>query len=94
MWNFVGFQEKHRQDSHNIKIDTFYRLPDTSAQCIKGAENYPEAGILVNYDIGDYSEGYDHFNEAFGARTKDDVLPPLVSDPLLNLRLPLFMFWI
>ena len=42
IWITVGFQQRKRQDSKNLKSDTVCRLPVTSAQCIIGTENYPD----------------------------------------------------
>ena len=36
----------------------FCRLPVTSCQCIIGMETYPDAGMLLNYDDDDCSQGY------------------------------------
>ena len=58
IWIIVGFRLSERQDSQNLNNDSFYRPPVTSAQCIIGTENYPDAGILLNYDDDDYSLGY------------------------------------
>ena len=80
IWYFIGFQQKDRQYSQNLTNDTFSRLPVVSAQCIIGTENYPDAGILLNYDDDDYSQGYSQIKEAFRALTKDDILQPYMSD--------------
>ena len=34
IWIFVFFQQRDRQDSQNLNIDTFYRPPVTSAECV------------------------------------------------------------
>ena len=60
--------------------DTFCRLPVVSAQCIIGTEKYPDAGILLDYNNDDYSQGYHQIKEAFKALTKDDILQPYISD--------------
>ena len=60
--------------------DTFCRLPVVSAECIIGTEKYPDAGILLNYDDDDYSQGYHQIKEAFKALTKDDILRPYMSE--------------
>ena len=74
IWIIIGFQQRDRQDSQNLNNDTFCRLPVVSAQCIIGTEKYPDAGILLNYDDDDYSQGYHQIKEAFRALTKDDIL--------------------
>ena len=76
----VGFQQRDRQDSQNLKNDTFCRLPVVSAQCIIGTEKYPDGGIILNYNDEDYSQGYGQIKEAFKALTKDDILQPYISD--------------
>ena len=58
IWIIVGFQQRYRQDSRILNNDTFYRPPVTSAQCIIGAQNYPDSAILLNYDDDDYSRRY------------------------------------
>ena len=60
--------------------DTFCRLPVVSAQCIIGTEKYPDAGILLNYDDDDYTQGFSQIKEAFRALTKDDILEPYITD--------------
>ena len=80
IWIIIGFQQRDRQDSQNLNNDTFCRLPVVSAQCIIGTEKYPDAGILLNYDDDDYSQGYYQIKEAFRALTKDDILQPYISD--------------
>ena len=76
----IGFQQRDRQDSQNLNNDTFCRLPVVSAQCIIGTEKYPDAGILLNYDDDDYSQGYHQIKEAFRALTKDDILQLYISE--------------
>ena len=76
----IGFQQRDRQDSQNFNNDTFCRLPGVSAYCVIGTEKYPDAGILLNYDDDDYSQGYSQIKEAFRALTKDNILQPYISD--------------
>ena len=76
IWIIIGFQ----QDSQNLNNDSFYRLPVVSAQGIIGTDKYPDAGILLNYDDDDYSQGYHQIKEAFKALTKDNILQPYISD--------------
>ena len=80
IWIIIGFQQQDRQDSQNLINDTFCRLPVVSAQCIIGTEKYPDAGILLNYDDDDYSQGYHQIKEAFKVLTKDDILQPYISE--------------
>ena len=80
IWVIIGFQQRDRQNSQNLNNDTFCRLPVVSAQCIIGTEKYPDAGILLNYDDDDYSQGYHQIKEAFRALTKDDILQPYISE--------------
>ena len=54
-WLIIGFQQRDQEDSQNLNNGTFCRLPVVSAQCIIGTENYPDAGILLNYDDDDYA---------------------------------------
>ena len=70
VWIIIGFQQSTRQNSQNENNDTFYRPPVTSAQCNIGTENYPDSGILLNYDDDDYNQGYGQIKEAFTALTK------------------------
>ena len=74
----AGFQQRERQDSENINNDTFYRPPVTSAQCIICTEKYPDAGILLNYDDDDYSQGHGQIKEASRFLTKNDILNPYI----------------
>ena len=80
IWIIIGFQQRDRQDSQNLNNDTFCRLPVVSAQCIIGTEKYPDAGVLINYDDDDYSQGYHQIKEAFRVLTKDDILQPYISE--------------
>ena len=74
IWIIVCFQQRDRQDLQNLNNDTFYTPPVTSAQCNIGTENYPDSGILLNYDDDCNSQGYGQIGEAFRALTKDDIL--------------------
>ena len=80
IWIIIGFQQQDRQDCQILNNDTFCRLPVVSAQGIIGTENYPDAGILLNYDDDDYSQGYHQNKETFKALTKDDILQPYISE--------------
>ena len=80
IWIIIGFQQRDRHDSQNLNNDTFCRLPVVSAQCIIGKEKYPDAGILLNFDDDEYSQGYHQIKEALRALTKDDILRPYISD--------------
>ena len=80
IWIIIGFQERGRKDSQNLNNDTFCRLLVTSCQCIFGTEKYPGAGMLLNYDDDDYSQGYHQIKEDFRALTKDNILQPFISD--------------
>ena len=80
IWISVWFQQQDRQDSPNLYNDTFCRLPVVSAQCIIGTEKYPDAGILLNYDDDDYSQGYPQIKEAFKALARDNIIQPYISD--------------
>ena len=40
----------------------------------------PDAGILLNYDDVDYSQGYAQIKEVFKVLKKDDILQPYKSD--------------
>ena len=80
IWIIVGFQQRSRQDSQNLNNDTFFRLPVNSVQCIIGTEKHADAGVLINYDGGDYSQCYGLTKEAFRALTKDDIRQPYISD--------------
>ena len=80
IWIIIGFQQQDRQDSQDLNNDAFCRLPVVSAQCVIGTEKYPDAGILLNYDDDDYSQGYHQIKEAFRALTKDDILQPYITE--------------
>ena len=55
-------------------------MPYTSAQCIIGTENYPDNGILLNYNVDDYSQGYGQIKEIFRVLAKDNKLQPYKSE--------------
>ena len=57
----------------------FHKPPVTSAQCIIGTEEYPAAGVLLNCDDDDFSQGYAQIEETFRALTEDDILKPFKS---------------
>ena len=70
IWIIIGFQQIDRQDSQNLNNDFFCRLPVSSAQANIGTEKYTDAGILLNYDDDEYSQGYRQIKEVFRASTK------------------------
>ena len=80
IWIIVAFQQSDRQHDQNLNNDTFYRPPVISAQCIIGTEKYPDSAVLLNYNDGNYSEGYAQIKEAFRALSKDDIPKPYISD--------------
>ena len=80
IWIVHGFQQLDRQDSQNLNIDTFCRLPIVSAQCVIGTEKNPDAGIILNYDDDDYKQGHGQIKEALRVLTKDDILQPYISE--------------
>ena len=45
-----------------------------------GTENYPNSGILSNYNDDDCSLGYSEVKEAFKAVTNDNILQPYISE--------------
>ena len=50
----IGFQQQDRENSQILKIDTFHRLPVTSAQCIVGNQKILDSAFLLHYDDDDY----------------------------------------
>ena len=84
IWIIICFQHQDRQDSQNLNNDTFCRLPVVRDHCIIGTEKNPDAGILLNYNGDDYSQGYHQNEEAFRALTKDDILQPYISEEVQN----------
>ena len=84
IWIIIGFRQRDRQDSQNLNNDTFCRLPVVSVECIIGTEKYPDAGILINCEDDDYSQGYHQIKEAFKALTKKEILQPYIKD--INFR--------
>ena len=77
--DFIGFQQKERQDSQNFNNDANYRPSKASVKCVIGTEKYPDAGILIIFD-DEFSQGYGQIKEVFRALTKDDILEPYKSD--------------
>ena len=80
IWFIVGFQQRNRQDSQDLNNDTFCSLPVTSAQCILGTENSPDAVILINYDDDELSQGCGQNKEAFETLTQNDIFKPYVTE--------------
>ena len=78
--DFFSFPTKWRQHDQNLNNDTFVRLPIISAQDVIGTERYPDSGILLNYDTGDYSQGYGQIKESFKALTKDEIFKPYITE--------------
>ena len=76
IWFIIGFQQRDRQDSQNLNNDTFFKLPVTTAHCNNGTENYSDAGILLIFDIDDYSQSYGQIRADFRALTKDEIIQP------------------
>ena len=90
-WMIVGFQQRDREDSQNLKNDTFDRNPLTSTQCIVVTEKYPNSAILLNYNNDDYNQRYGEIEEASKAVTKDDILKPYISDNIFRLSSSIFL---
>ena len=80
IWVIIGFQQQDRKVLQKLSNDTFCKLPVVSAKCVISTENYPNAGILLNYNDDDYKQGYGEIQQAFKALTKDDILQPYISD--------------
>ena len=80
VWIMIGYQQQDRQISQNLNNDTFRRLPVVCAQRIIGTENYSDAGIILNYNDDDYSQGYHQIREAFKSEIKDNILQPYISE--------------
>ena len=80
IWIIIGFQQQDRKSSQDLNNDTFCRLPVVIAQCIIRTEKCPDAGILLNYDDDEYSQGYHQINEAFKALAKVDIPQPYISE--------------
>ena len=55
-------------------------MPVVSAKCVISTDDYPKAGILLNYNDDDYNQGYGEIQQAFKNLTKDDILQPYISD--------------
>ena len=80
IWIIIAFWQRTLQDSQNLNMDTFCRLPVVSAKAVIGTEKDPEAGILLKYDDDEYNQGYTQTNETFRALTKHDIFQPYISD--------------
>ena len=72
IWIIISFQQRDSQESQNLNIDAFCRLPVTSAQYFIGTERNPDAAILKNYDDDDddYSQGYAQIQKSFWSFNK------------------------
>ena len=75
----IRFQQKNRQDLHNLNNGTFCRLSVVSAQPSIGIEKNPDAGLLLNYG-DEYIQGYSQIKDTFRDLTKVDTLQPYKSD--------------
>ena len=53
------FQEKGWRDDIRFNNVVSVRLNVSCAQCVTGAEIYPDAGICLYYDIGVSSQGFE-----------------------------------
>ena len=80
IWISIGFQQQDRKDSQKLNNDTFCTIPVVSAKCNIGTEKYADAGVLLNFDDDDFSQGYHRNKEPFKALTKDDILQPCISE--------------
>ena len=80
IWIYVVFQQSDRQHDQNLKTDTFYRMPVTSAQVVIGTERYPDNSVLLNYNDDDYSQVYGQIKEAFKSLTKKIILQLYISE--------------
>ena len=80
VWVYVLFQQNERQHDRNSNNDTFYRMRVSSVQVNIGTEKYPDSGSFLNYDDGDYFQGYGQVKEAFRALTKDDTVQRYKSE--------------
>ena len=57
-------------------------MPVASSQCIVETEEFLCAGILLIYDDDAYSQCYGLIKETFRALTIDDIVQPVISDPV------------
>ena len=76
---FVGFQPRDRQNPQNLNDVSFCSLPRTTGQGIKGTKNYPDAGIIISFDVFGFFRGYGQMKEAFRALTTDDTFQPCIT---------------
>ena len=67
IWSFIGFQQRDGKDSQNLSNDLLCRLPVISAQAVVGMDKYLDAGILLNYEDEENSQGHAHIKECFEA---------------------------
>ena len=79
IWNFVGFQQRDRQEAQNLANETVYRPPATSGQCNIGTEKHPGKKILLIYDDDEYIQCYGQIKEDFNVLTKDENLEPYIN---------------
>ena len=75
IWILIGFQQRDRQDSQNLKNDNFRRLPS-----VMGTEKNPDAGIFLKTLIMIIFKVLVTLKRAFRALTKDDILRPYISN--------------
>ena len=83
----LGFQQRDRQNSRNLKNDTFCRLPVTSVQCIFGTKNYHASKISRNYDDEDCSQGYGQIKEGFKALMRTTSFNHIYQTMILDFQI-------
>ena len=78
-WVCVAFQARNKVNSQTHDNSTFDQLPVSSAVCRIGSENYPDNGIVCDYDRNNYYEAYNEIESFFRNHTETNILKPFID---------------
>ena len=78
-WVCVAFQARNKVNSQTHDNSTFDQLPVSSAVCRIGSENYPDNGIVCDYDRNNYYEAYNEIESFFRNHTETNFLKPFID---------------
>ena len=74
----VGFMQRDQFSQQHQNNDTFYTPSVVKPECIIRSEKLPDAGILCNYAIDNYSQAFGDIFSCFRHSAKDNVLQPYI----------------
>ena len=79
MYVIVGFMQRDQFNEQHQNNDIFCKPNVVNAQCIIGSEKFPDAGIICNYAIDEYSQAYGEFFSCLRHLAKDNILKPYIT---------------